>query len=83
MRSSQCRQAPFLGYFFLLEDCTKVHTPVRNYEPYFKVDPIFKEASYAKRYEVLCERLMLERKTRRRLVRRRCHLLKRSQMTQV
>src|SRR5207302_3167280 len=55
-------QAPFLGYFFLLEDCTKVHTPVRNSEPYFKVDPVFKGASYAKRYGVLCERLMLERK---------------------
>ena len=55
-------QAPFLGYFFLLEDCAKVHTPVRNYEPYFKVDPIFRGASYAKRYGVLCERLMLERK---------------------
>ena len=29
-------------------------------EPYFEVDPVFKGASYAKRYEVLCERLMLE-----------------------
>lgn len=55
-------QAPFLGYFFLLEDCPRVHTPVGVYEPYFQVDPIFKGASYAKRYEVLCERLMLERK---------------------
>ena len=55
-------QAPFLGYFFLLEDCAKVHAPVRNSEPYFDVDPVFKGASYAKRYEVLCERLMLERK---------------------
>jgi hypothetical protein len=55
-------QAPFLGYFFLLEDCAKVHTPIRNAEPYFKVDPVLKGSSYAKRYEVLCERLMLERK---------------------
>jgi len=55
-------QAPFLGYFFLLEDTPKVHTPVSNVEPYFKVDPVFKRASYAKRYEVLCERLVLERK---------------------
>jgi len=53
---------PFLGYFFLLEDCAKVHTPVRNVEPYFAVDPIFTGASYAKRYEVLCDRLVLERK---------------------
>jgi len=55
-------QAPFLGYFFLLEDCQKVYAPVRNSEPHFSVDPIFNGASYARRYEVLCERLVLERK---------------------
>lgn len=54
--------APFLGYLFLLEDCDDVHSPVRTYEPYFTVDPVFKGASYARRYEVLCERLVLERK---------------------
>lgn len=53
---------PFLGYFFLLEDCDRVHAPVTNAEPYFKVDPLFKGASYAKRYEILCQRLVLERK---------------------
>ena len=56
------QQAPLLGYFFLLEDCPRVHAPVRNAEPYFSVDPVFNGASYAKRYEVLCERLVLERK---------------------
>lgn len=63
-------QAPMLGFFFLLEDCAEVHKPVRVMEPYFKVDPLFKAASdakkngpsYAKRYQVLCERLVLERK---------------------
>jgi hypothetical protein len=57
---------PFLGYLMLLEDCEAVHRPVQAAEPYFEVDPIFKQsgeyASYAKRYEILCERLMLERK---------------------
>ncbi len=53
---------PFLGYFFLLENCAKVHAPVRNGEPYFVVDPIFAGASYARRYEVLCDRLVLQRK---------------------
>ncbi len=53
--------APFLGYFLLLEDCPAVVAPVRNAEPYFKVDPEFKNASYSKRYELLCRRLMLER----------------------
>ena len=54
--------APFLGYFFLLEDCDRVHLPVANVEPHFPVDPVFQGASYAKRYQVLCERLVLERK---------------------
>jgi hypothetical protein len=52
---------PFLGYFFLLEDCEQVRRPVRNMEPYFEVDPVFDEASYAKRYEILCRRLVRER----------------------
>jgi hypothetical protein len=52
---------PFLGYFFLLEDCDRVKTPVRNREPYFKVDPVFDKASYSKRYELLSRRLVLER----------------------
>ena len=52
---------PFLGYFFLLEDCDRVKTRVRNKEPYFKVDPVFDKASYSKRYELLCRRLVLER----------------------
>lgn len=52
---------PFLGYFFLLEDCPRVHVPVQVQEPHFKVDEIFGGASYAKRYELLCRRLLLER----------------------
>jgi len=52
---------PFLGYFFLLEDCPAVHKPVKSSEPYFKVDPVFARASYSKRYELLGRRLVLER----------------------
>jgi hypothetical protein len=52
---------PFLGYFFLLEDCPRVKLPVRNKEPYFEVDPAFQGASYSKRYELLCQRLVFER----------------------
>jgi hypothetical protein len=55
-------QAPLLGYLFILEDCAKVHAPLSNSEPYFQVDPIFKGASYAKRYEVFCQQLVLGRK---------------------
>ncbi|MGH3273269.1 MAG: PaeR7I family type II restriction endonuclease, partial [Streptosporangiaceae bacterium] len=54
--------APMIGYFFLLEDCARVHAPVGNVEPYFTIDPVFTGSSYAKRYEILCERLVLERK---------------------
>lgn len=57
---------PFLGFFFLLEDCAKVHKPVKNSEPHFSVDPVFAGegdgVSYAKRYELLLQRLVLERK---------------------
>ena len=52
---------PFIGYFFLLEDCDKVHKPVGLQEPHFKADPVFQGATYAKRYELLCRRLVLER----------------------
>lgn len=40
--------APFLGYFFLLEDCDRVKIPVGNKEPYFKVDPVFDKAPTAR-----------------------------------
>ncbi len=53
---------PFVGYFFLLEDCNAVHHPLRVREPYFRVDAAFEQSSYAKRYELLCTRLLLERK---------------------
>ncbi len=52
---------PFLGYFFLLEDCPKVHTPVRLSEANFEADPVFRPSvSYAKRYEILTRRLIKE-----------------------
>ena len=52
---------PLLGYFFLLEDCAKVHRPVSNKETHFPTDPAFKGASYCRRYELLCKRLVQER----------------------
>lgn len=52
---------PFLGYFFLLEDCPEVHQPVSVKEPSFSVDPAFIGASYSQRYELFCRRLVLER----------------------
>jgi len=52
---------PFLGYFFMLEDCDASVRPVRVKEPHFKVFPEFVGASYAKRYEIFCRKLVLER----------------------
>jgi hypothetical protein len=52
---------PFLGYFFMLEDCDASNRPVRVQEPHFKVFPEFVGASYMRRYELFCRKLVLER----------------------
>jgi len=52
---------PWLGYVILLEDCPKSRTPVRVAEPHFKVLPEFVSASYARRYELFCRKLVRER----------------------
>jgi hypothetical protein len=52
---------PWLGYIFLLEDCRASQIPVKVKEPHFKVFPEFANASYAKRYELLCRKLVRER----------------------
>jgi hypothetical protein len=52
---------PWLGYLFLLEDCPGSRRPVRIEEPHFKVFPEFVNASYTKRYELFCRKLVRER----------------------
>jgi hypothetical protein len=52
---------PFIGYFFMLEDCKASTRPVKVREPHFKVFPEFVGASYMKRYELFCRKLILER----------------------
>lgn len=52
---------PWLGYLFLLEDCKDSSSSVAVREPHFNVDAVFKGASYKKRYEIFCQRLVLER----------------------
>lgn len=52
---------PFVGYFFMLDDCEGSDRPVGVKEPHFKVFPEFVGASYARRYELLCRKLVLER----------------------
>jgi hypothetical protein len=52
---------PFLGYFLMIEDCQASNRPVKVREPHFKVFPEFVGASYMKRYELFCRKLILER----------------------
>jgi hypothetical protein len=52
---------PWLGYVFILEDSEKSQSPVSVKEPHFTVFPEFRDASYAKRYEILLTKLLRER----------------------
>ena len=52
---------PWLGYVFILEDCERSRSPVSVREPHFKVFPVFQNASYARRYEILLTKLLRER----------------------
>jgi hypothetical protein len=52
---------PWLGYLFMLEDCARSQSPVSVKEPHFEVFPEFKGASYIKRYEIFCRKLLRER----------------------
>lgn len=49
---------PFLAWLMLLEDCPAARAPVRCDEPHYPAFEEFKGASYAQRYQVLCERLV-------------------------
>lgn len=53
-------KSPFLGYLMLLEDCADSSLPVKIEEDNYKVFPEFKNSSYARRYQLLCEKLVLE-----------------------
>lgn len=52
---------PWLGYLMLLEESPGSTRPVRAQEPHYKVFPEFREASYAKRYDLLLTKLLRER----------------------
>jgi hypothetical protein len=50
--------APFLGYFILVEDAAGSSKPVASKSPHFATDPCFKSASYQRRMQVMCERMI-------------------------
>jgi hypothetical protein len=57
----QNSRAPWLGYVFVMNRERRSTSPVRLAEPHFKVDPAFHAASYLKRAELLCRRLVQKR----------------------
>lgn len=51
---------PFLGWLMLLEDAPESRKPITDRSPHFPIFPEFAGASYQKRYNILCQRLMQE-----------------------
>lgn len=52
---------PFLGYLMVLQDVIGSQRPVGASSSHFDVLEEFRQASYAERYQIFCERLMEER----------------------
>lgn len=51
---------PFVGWLMVVEDAVGSQTPVRNKSVHFPVFNEFQGASYLKRYDILCQRLVKE-----------------------
>ena len=51
---------PFVGWLMMVEDAPESRTPVRDRSPHFPVFPEFQGASYLKRYDILCQKLVQE-----------------------
>ena len=54
-------QRPWLGYLMLLEEAPGSVRPVKVSESHYSVFEEFREASYARRYEILLTKLVRER----------------------
>lgn len=51
---------PFVGWLMLLEDAEGSRTPVGDRSPHYPIFPEFRNASYADRYNILCQKLVQE-----------------------
>lgn len=51
---------PLVAWLMLVEDASGSRSPIRDRSPHFPVFPEFQGASYLKRYDVLCQRLVQE-----------------------
>lgn len=52
---------PFVGWVMLVEDCEKSRKPVKDVSPHFPVFAEYRGASYLRRYDILCQRLVKEK----------------------
>ncbi len=55
------KKAPWIGYFMILEDCKRSNEPVKIHSSHFPVLDEFNGTSYKERYEIFCNKLLLER----------------------
>jgi len=51
---------PFVGWLMVVEDASGSRSPIRDASPHFPILKDFKGASYLKRYDLLCQRLVQE-----------------------
>ena len=51
---------PFVGWLMVVEDAPRSRSPVKDKSAHFPVFPEFQVASYLRRYDILCQRLVLE-----------------------
>lgn len=51
---------PFVGWLMVVEDAPASRKPVKDQSPHFPIFKEFVDASYQKRYDVLCQRMALE-----------------------
>jgi len=51
---------PFVGWFMMVEDAPESRKPVRDSSPHFQIFEAFQGASYLKRYDLFCQRLVKE-----------------------
>jgi hypothetical protein len=51
---------PFVAWMMMVEDAPRSRATIRDASPHFPVFPEFQGASYLKRYDILCQRLIKE-----------------------
>ena len=54
------QERPFVGWVMVVEDAPGSRAPVKDRSPHFPVMPEFVGASYLKRYDILCQKLVRE-----------------------